>query len=356
MTFDLELSIVIRHLTLIFLSFTFSFIVALLLTAPFLKLLKKYKVHKKLRENASTGEKAVRFLSLHKKKEGTPTMGGILIWGTTLLIVFGSRILSALGIVENSLLNRKETWLPIAALIAAGLLGAVDDILNIKGLGKSKGINIKPKFFWLVFLSFIGGLWFHYKLGFDAITLPGIGDFMIGIWYIPLFMLVIVATANAVNVTDGLDGLAGGLLVIAFASFGVIAFAQGLLILAAFCAVITGACLAFLWFNVPPAKFYMGDTGSLALGATLGVIAMLTDSFIPLILIGSIFVVETLSIIIQIISKKVFKKKVFKIAPLHHHFEYIGWSEAKVVMRFWIIGGIFAMIGLILTLLSLSIS
>lgn len=356
MSIELELPILIRHLTLIFLSFTFSFIVALLLTKPFLDLLIKYKINKQLREKASTGEKAIRFLSLHKNKAGTPTMGGILIWGTTLLIVFGSRALSALGIVDNSLLNRKETWLPVAALIVAGVFGAVDDYLNIKGVGKSKGINVKPKFFWLIFLSFLGALWFHYKLGYDQVAIPGIGDIMIGIWYVPLFMLVIVATANAVNFTDGLDGLAGGLLVIAFASFGVIAFAQGLLILAAFCAVITGACLAFLWFNVPPAKFYMGDTGSLALGATLGVIAMMTDSFIPLILIGFVFVIETLSIIIQLFSKKVFNKKVFKIAPLHHHFEYLGWSEAKVVMRFWIIGGIFAMIGLILTLLSLSIS
>ena len=201
----------------------------------------------------------------------------------------------------------------------------------------------------------LGGLWFYYKLGYDQFYLPGIGDVFLGIWYIPLFVLVIISTANAVNFTDGLDGLAGGLLVIAFASFGVIAFAKGLLILAALCAVITGSCLAFLWHNIPPAKFYMGDTGSLSLGATLGVIAMLTDSFIPLILIGFIFVIETLSIIIQIVSKKVFKKKVFKVAPLHHHFEYIGWSEAKVVMRFWIVGGIFAMIGLILALIAIGL-
>jgi phospho-N-acetylmuramoyl-pentapeptide-transferase len=352
MIVQFDLQIILRHLTLIFLSFTSAFILALLLAKPLLKILKKYKIHKQIREIASTGEPATRYMKLHKKKEGTPTMGGVLIWGTTLVIVLGSRALSAFGIIDHSLLNRKETWLPIATLIVIAILGAIDDYFNIRGIGKSKGINIKPKFFWLFFFALLGGLWFYYKLGYDQFHMPGVGDIYLGLWYIPLFMLVIISTANAVNFTDGLDGLAGGLIVIAFASFGVIAFAEGLLLLAALCAVITGASLAFLWFNVPPAKFYMGDTGSLSLGATLGVIAMLTDSFIPLILIGFIFVIETLSIIIQIVSKKLFKKKVFKIAPLHHHFEYIGWSEAKVVMRFWIIGGIVAMVGLILALLA----
>jgi phospho-N-acetylmuramoyl-pentapeptide-transferase len=355
MIIELDFATIFTHLMVIFLSFTASFILALLLTKPFLGLLKKYKIHKQIREIASTGEKAVLYHEMHKGKAGTPTMGGILIWGTTLLIVLGSRAISAFGWVDRSLINRKETWLPLATLVAVALLGAVDDYFNIRGLGKSKGINIKPKFLWLTLFALLGGLWFHYKLGYDQFHLPGVGDIFLGIWYIPLFMLVIMSTANAVNFTDGLDGLAGGLLVIAFGSFGIIAFAKGLFILSALCAVITGANLAFLWHNIPPAKFYMGDTGSLSLGATLGVIAMMTDSFIPLILIGFIFVIETLSIIIQITSKKLFKRKVFKIAPLHHHFEYIGWSEAKVVMRFWIVGGIFAMFGLILALLAIGL-
>lgn len=355
MIFQFDLNIIIRHLILIFFSFTTSFLLALFLAKPFLNLLKKYKISKQIREIASTGEKASRYHELHKSKAGTPTMGGILIWGTTLIIVLGSRLISALGLTDRSLLNRSETWLPIATLLAVAILGAVDDYFNIRGYGKSKGINIKPKFFWLTVFALIGAYWFHFKLGYDQVHLPGVGDIFIGWLYVPLFMFVILATANAVNFTDGLDGLAGGLLVIAFASFGVIAFAKGLLILSALCAVITGANLAFLWHNIPPAKFYMGDTGSLSLGATLGVIAMMTDSFIALILIGFIFVIETLSIIIQIFSKKVFKKKVFKIAPLHHHFEYIGWPEAKVVMRFWIVGGIFAMFGLILALLTMGL-
>jgi len=349
-----DLDVVIRHLILIFFSFSAAFLVSLILAKPLLNLLKKYKINKQIREIASTGEKASRYHEMHKSKAGTPTMGGILIWGTTLLIILGSRALSALGFVDKSLLNRKETWLPIATLLAVALLGAVDDYFNIRGLGKSKGINIKPKFFWLILFALLGALWFHFKLGYDQFHFPGYGDIFIGLWYIPLFMLVILATTNAVNFTDGLDGLAGGLLVIAFASFSIIAFAKGLLILSALCAVLTGANLGFLWHNIPPAKFYMGDTGSLSMGATLGVIAMMTDSFIALILIGFIFVIETLSIIIQIFSKKVFGKKVFTVAPLHHHYEYIGWPESKVVMRFWIVGGIFAMLGLILALLAIS--
>ncbi len=355
MILDFDFAVILKHLMVIFLSFTTSFTLAVVLTKPFLKLLKKAKICKQIREIASTGEKASLYHEMHKCKAGTPTMGGILIWGTTFIIVLGSRFFSALGWVDRSLLNRKETWLPLATLLAVALLGAVDDYFNIRGLGKSKGINIKPKFLWLTFFALLGGLWFYYKLGYNQFHLPGVGDIFLGIWYIPLFMLVILATSNAVNFTDGLDGLAGGLLVIAFGSFGIIAFAKSLFILSALCAVITGASLAFLWQNIPPAKFYMGDTGSLSLGATLGVIAMMTDSFIPLILIGFIFVIETISIIIQLISKKFFNKKVFKIAPLHHHFEYIGWPEAKVVMRFWIVGGICAIFGLILALLSIGL-
>jgi phospho-N-acetylmuramoyl-pentapeptide-transferase len=353
MAFEIDFPQLLRHLTLIFLSFASAFIFAVIMAEPFIKLLRKFKIHKQIREIASTGEKATLYHELHKGKAGTPTMGGILIWGTVALLVFSSTFLSYMGWIDNSLFNRQETWLPLATLIGVGLLGAADDYFNIKGLGKSKGLNMRPKFFLLLVFALLGALWFHYKLGYDQISVPGFGDVYLGLWYIPLFMLVITSTANAVNFTDGLDGLAGGLLAIAFGSFAIISFALGLYLLTAFCALTVGALVGFLWHNVHPAKFYMGDTGSLSLGATLGVIAMLTDSFIPLILIGFIFVIETLSIIIQIFSKKVFKKKVFKIAPLHHHFEYIGWTETTVVMRFWILGGMFAMIGLILALLAI---
>ena len=342
----------IRHLFLIFGSEISAFFLTILVTPPFIKLLYKFKCYKQIREIASTGEQAAVYQSLHGKKKGVPTMGGILIWGVTLIIVLLSGLSSWIGLTENSLINRNETWLPLATLLATALLGAVDDYFNIKGMGKSKGLNIKPKFLWLTLFAAVGAWWFHYKLGYNQIHIPGMGDIALGFWYLPLFILVITATANAVNITDGLDGLAGGLLIIAFGAFTIIAFAQGLFILAAFCAVIVGALLGFVWFNIFPAHFIMGDTGAISLGATLGVIALMTDSVAVLPLIGFIFVVETLSVIIQITSKKLFKRKVFLIAPIHHHFEKKGWTEPNIVMRFWIIGGFFASLGLILGLLA----
>lgn len=331
----------------------FSFLVALILTKPFVRLLYKYKIGKKIRAVASDGKAALLFEALHLKKSGTPTMGGILIWGTTLFVVLFSRLLSYFGLIEKSLLDRGEVYLPLFTLISMGFLGALDDYYNVKELGKSKGINIGPKFILLVLFGLLGGLWFYYKLGYSSIHVPSVGDFDIGMWYIPLFTLVIVATANAVNITDGLDGLAGGLLIIAFTAFTLLAYLKGHTTLAIFCGVINGSLLAFLWFNLPPALFYMGDTGSLSLGATLGVIAMMTDTMLVLPLIGFIFVVETMSVIIQLTSKKFFGKKVFKIAPIHHHFEHKKWGEAKIVMRFWMIGGMFTVIGLIIGIIGM---
>jgi phospho-N-acetylmuramoyl-pentapeptide-transferase len=346
----------LRNLLLIFGSEISAFFLTLIVAPFFIRLLHKYKIGKKLREIASTGERADIFQELHQKKAGTPTMGGILIWGTTLIIVLLSEIPSALKLTEHSLFNRQETWLPIFTLITVALLGAVDDYLNIKGLGKSKGLNIKPKFLWLTLFATLGAWWFHYRLGYDQIHIPLLGDITIGIWYIPLFIFVILATANAVNITDGLDGLAGGLLIIAFGTFSFLAFFKGLFILSAFCAVIVGTLFGFLWFNIFPARFYMGDTGALSLGATLGVIAMMTDSVAVLPLIGFIFVIETISVILQVIWKKFFKRKLFHIAPLHHHFEKAGWTEPNIVMRFWIIGGFLAIFGLILGIFMMNIN
>ncbi len=338
----------LRYLILIFGSLIMSFLISIMLAPPFIRLLHKYKIGKQLRDKASTGEEAVIFKELHAKKAGTPTMGGVIIWGTTLLVVLLSSVSTWFHITDNPLFNRAETLLPIFTLIATAILGAIDDYMNLKGHGKSKGIDIKPKFLLLAIFATLGAFWFYYRLGYQSIHIPFFGDAVLGIWYIPLFILIITATANAVNITDGLDGLAGGLLTIAFLSFAVIAYLKGLLILSAFCTVIAGSTIGFLWFNIIPAKFYMGDTGAISLGATLGVIAMLTDSVLTLPLIGFIFVVETVSVIIQITSKKLFHKKVFLIAPLHHHFEKLGWSEATVVMRFWIVGGFACVLGLLL--------
>jgi phospho-N-acetylmuramoyl-pentapeptide-transferase len=343
----------VRHLILIMGSGFLGFLIAFLAAKPFLNLLIKFKVGKNIRSIASDGKAAKLFHALHSKKAGTPTMGGVLIWGSTFIVIGLSRILSYFGIFDHSLLNRKETYLVIFTLGATALLGAVDDIFNIKGWGKSKGINIKPKMFWLTMFALLGALWFYFKLDYSQIHVPGIGDFEIGWLYIPLFIFIMTGSANSVNFTDGLDGLAGGLSVIAFGSYAAISYAHGLMILSAFCAVIAGASLAFLWFNIPPARFYMGDTGSIALGATLGVIAMLTDTVLILPFIAFIFVIETLSIIIQLTSKKLFGRKVFHIAPIHHHFEHLGWPESTVVMRFWIIGSIMAVFGVIIGLIGM---
>lgn len=349
------LSDIAQDLTLIFGSGTLAFLIALVITPWFTKQLITLKIGKQIRDNALSGEKATLFAALHAKKSGTPTMGGLLIWPTVIIVVIISMLLKYGGIFKHSLFSREETWIPLFTLLTCGILGAVDDYLNIKGIGKTKGISAKLKLLWLTIFSAAGGWWFYSKLGYDSINIPipGVEALHVGWWYIPIFIFVIIATANSVNFTDGLDGLASGLLILSFGAFGILAYNQGLLILSALCAVIIGAVVAFLWFNIPPARFYMGDTGSLSLGATLGVIAMLTHQTLILPIIGFIFVIETLSVIIQLTSKKLFGKKVFHIAPIHHHFEHQGWKEWTIVMRFWIIGAIMAAFGTIFGLLNL---
>lgn len=349
-TISIDISTALRHFSLIFGLTASGFAIVAVLTKPYYRFLLKTGIRKVLRVNAADGGSAAIFRELHKNKEGTPTMGGVLIWVTVALVILLSPLAQYLGLSRFSLFNRNETYLPVFTLIATGLLGLIDDYLNIHS---GKGLRVKPKFFWLSIFGLLGGLWFYYKLGYDFIHIPGLGDFTIGAWYILLFGLIIVASANAVNITDGLDGLAGGLIIIAFTALGIISYIQGLVILTAFCGLIVGTTLAFLWFNIPPALFYMGDTGALALGATMGVIAMLTNSVLILPFIAFVFVIEAFSSLIQMFWKKVFGKKIFRVAPLHHHLEAHGWPEEKVVMRFWIIGAFVAALGVILEFLSL---
>jgi phospho-N-acetylmuramoyl-pentapeptide-transferase len=249
-------------------------------------------------------------------------------------------------------LTRSQTLLPLGALVASAVVGLFDDILNIKGIGpKGGGLRVKHKLIIYTIIALVGAYWFYFRLDWDLIRIPFLGDFFIGWWYIPIFVFIIVATSFSVNETDGLDGLAGGLLASSFAAFGVIAFTQGRYDLATFCGVIVGALLAFLWFNIKPARFFMGDTGSMGLGVTLGIIAMLTNTVLLLPIIGFLFMIETLSVIIQLIAKKIFKRKVFVSAPIHHHLEAKGWPESKIVMRFWLIATVMAFIGVIISLM-----
>jgi len=326
-----------------------AFVASVLLTPTLTNFLYQSRLGKQIREISMDGDQTPLFRKLHIKKTGTPTMAGILIWGITALIVLLS------SFTPYSIFNRGQVWLPLFTLVACAILGAIDDYFNIRQIGKNKGLPAKPKLFWLTAFATAGALWFYFKLDWHTLHIPRLGDFNIGLLYIPLFIFVIIASANAVNITDGLDGLAAGLLIIAFGSYGVIAYLKGMVILTTFCSVITGSLVSFLWFNIPPARFYMGDTGSLSLGATLGVIAMLTNSVAVLPFIGFVFVVETLSVILQRWSKRYRQRKIFYIAPLHHHFEHVGWPEYKVTMRFWILGAVMAGVGLIIGLIGMGI-
>ncbi len=334
---------------------TLCFLIALVLTKPFVSFLHHFKLGKKLRVQAVDGGSASVFLTYHQAKAGTPTMGGILIWMSIVITILLSRILSYRGLVDHSLLQRGQVYVPLAVLLAFGIIGAVDDYYNICGKGKNRGINALPKLLMFLLVAAIPAFWFYFRLQYDSIAVP-FGQMLglssntlhLGWLYIPFFLFVVIGTTNAVNVTDGLDGLAGGLLIIAFGAFGVIAYVTQLFVLAAFCGVVVGAIAAFLWFNVPPALFYMGDTGALALGGTLAVIAFMINQVLVLPIIGFIFVVEMLSVIIQLTSKRFFKRKVFRSAPIHHHFEALEWGESKVTMRFWIIGAFFAFLGVLI--------
>ncbi|MBU1131294.1 phospho-N-acetylmuramoyl-pentapeptide-transferase [Patescibacteria group bacterium] len=338
----------------IFVLTALSFIIALFTTPILTHFLYKYKLGKQIRsENSNTPI----FTRLHRHKRGTPTMGGVIIWLTVLflalLLFYLAQIFDINFFKDFNFLTRSETLLPLGALVASALVGLVDDWLGIKGIGPhGGGLKMGHRLVIYAFIALIGALWFYFKLDWDLLHLPFIGDFEIGFWYIPIFIFIIVASAFSVNETDGLDGLAGGVLLTAFASLGAFSFIQGKYDLATFCGVIVGALTAFLWFNINPARFIMGDTGAMSLGVTLGIVAMLTNTALFLPIIGLVFVVESLSVIIQMISKKLRRgKKVFLSSPLHHHFEAIGWSEPKIVMRFWLISGIASVLGLILFLI-----
>jgi len=326
-----------------------SFVVAVSWTPLLTHFLYKYRLGKQIRDDGS----APVFAKLHEAKRGTPTMGGVLIWATLLLIMavfyYGAEIFSGSQGGSLNFFSRQQTLLPLGALIASALVGLVDDYFNVRRIGpKGGGLRMRHRLILYTLIAAVGALWFYYKLEWDLLRVPFVGSFNIGWWYVPVFILVIVATSFSVNETDGLDGLAGGVLASCFAAYGCIAFVQGRTDLAAFCGVIVGALLAFLWFNINPARFFMGDTGAMSLGVTLGVVAMLTNAALFLPVIGFVFVLESVSVIIQVASKKLRHKKVFLSAPIHHHFEAIGWSEPKVVMRLWIVATVTAAIGLVL--------
>jgi len=341
----------------IFMLGAMSFILAFWLTPILTHFLYKYKLwRKEIRIKSIDNKELFFFKKFHSEKEiHVPRFGGLLIWTSVLILAVLFLLLSKIDIwwfKKLNFLSRSQTWLPLFALIAASLVGLTDDVLQVLKKGKyiGGGLMLKYRLILVTLIGLIGAYWFYYKLGYSTIHIPGNGDFFIGIWYIPLFVLIMLATYSG-GVIDGLDGLAGGAFAVIFAAFSGIALFNGQIDLAAFCAVIAGAILAFLWFNIPPARFYMGETGMLGLCCALTVVAFLTDSILVLPVIGFLLVIESGSVIIQLLSKKFRKKKVFLASPIHHHFEAKGWPSSKITMRFWVIGVVMAIIGLAIRLL-----
>ncbi len=330
-----------------------AFIFAMLLTPILTEFLYKNRIGKKIRAEGDTPV----FSKLHAKKSGTPTMGGILIWFTTIVLASVFWLLDRVVHIDYfhylNFVTRQQTLLPLGVLFATALLGMLDDWLGVigRGGGKGGGLRVRQRLAFYSIVAVVGAYWFYYKLGFEVFRIPGWGDVHLGLWFIPFFIIVVIATSFSVNETDGLDGLAGGVLAICFFAYGVIGFIQGRYELTALTAVIGGSLLAFLWFNIYPARFIMGDTGSMSLGTVLAVIAFYTNSVFVLPIIGFILVLESASVIVQITSRKIFDKKVFLSAPIHHHLEALGWPETKVTERFWIITAMAAVVGVAINLI-----
>jgi len=341
-----------------------SSIIAILFAPLLIKFLYKIKFWKKnAREKTIDGKTASVFHILHQKRETTvPRGGGILIWLSVLILIIICFLLVDIfdvwWIKELNFLSKNETWLPLFALVVASVLGLADDTAVVFGKGKyiGGGLRFTTRLATVILIGLIGGLWFYFKLGWDVIHVPLLGtfpegmDISLGFLYIPLFVIVTLACWSG-GVVDGIDGLSGGIFGSIFGAFAIIAFSQGKYDLATFCAVILGALFSFLWFNIPPARFYMGETGILGLTSSLAVISFLTDSVLVLPIIAGVLVIEVGSVILQLLSKKFRHKKIWISTPIHHHLEAKGWPPYLITMRFWIIGVVFAILGVAIRLM-----
>lgn len=333
--------------------FALGFVVAVALTPVLTHYLYKYKAWKKKPRKSGLLGKTPIFYKLHKKREiSTPRMGGLLIWVSCLILASVMSLLAFSGnewLVKFNFLSRSQTWLLLFILVAAGIIGFIDDFLSISKK-QNQGFGLKWRIIIILMLGTIGAYWLYCKLGWNAIHIPYFGDFTIGWIYVPLFILTMLALFGGTPI-DGLDGLAGGTMASSFGAYAGLAFARGQIDIATFCAVIVGTILAFLWFNIPPARFYMGETGMISLTTTLTVVAFLTDSVAVLLIIAFPLFATSGSIILQVIFRKFFKKKLFRVAPLHHHFEAIGWPHYKITMRYWVVSVVLAVIGMVIGLI-----
>lgn len=315
-----------------------SFVMTVIWGSPLLRVLRHFKIGKLIRVDEP---------GHHNVKMGTPTMGGVLFILPVLLLtgLLNAGVLIGLQVIGRSVL------VPLIVMIGYGSLGALDDWEGLRGKRRGEGMRARTKFLAQVILALGTAYVLKYLLDVPDLRMPGFGEFELGWWYIPIAAFIIVSESNAVNFTDGLDGLAGLISATAFAAFGGIALMNNQIYLARFCFTIVGAIFGFLWFNVHPAELFMGDTGSLALGATLAVVALMTGFWPLLLVIAVIPLSEALSVVIQVAYFKMTKgKRFFKMAPLHLHFELLGWSETQVVQRFWLIGLLAAMVGMGLAL------
>ena len=316
---------------------TIAFLLAVIWGRPLISLLRRLRIGKQIRIEEPT---------IHQTKMGTPTMGGLMIIVPVLVITGVLNVANLLGL---NLIGR-SILAPMGVMVAYGILGALDDLAGVRRM--PTGMLARHKFLWQTVFAAITALALHFILDLRSVALPGVPEKIdIGLWYIPIAMFIIVGTSNAVNFADGLDALAGSLAAVAFAAYGVIAFLQGQIWLVAFDFTVVGAIFAFLWYNAYPAELFMGAAGSLPLGATLAVVALMTGQWLLLPVVGFMFVAEALSVILQVGYFKITGgNRIFKMAPLHLHFELLGWSETQVTQRFWLIGILTAMLGIALAL------
>lgn len=342
----------------IFIPTATAFFIGIALTPLLTDFLYRHKMWKKSSvQKAMSGEQATITSKLHNDEERkTPRMGGIVIWGSVLVTTF---LLSILGSIfpesifsKLSFLSRNQTWLPLFTLVAGGLYGLIDDYLVCRDAGSyaGGGLSLRARLAFVTALGTLGAWWFYVKLGMDTISIPFMGDLYLGLFFIPLFIIVMIGMYSG-GIIDGVDGLSGGVFAAIFSAYGIIAFMQGQIDIAAFASVVVGGTLAFLWFNIPPARFFNSETGTMALTTSLTVVAFLTDAVAVLPIIAFLLIATSASSLIQILSKK-FRggKKVFLVAPLHNHFQALGWPAYKVTMRYWILSIVLAVIGTIVTL------
>jgi phospho-N-acetylmuramoyl-pentapeptide-transferase len=338
-----------------------SFGVGIILAPIVSHYLYKYKLWKKKSVTKTIdGHEATISSKLHDdENKQTPRMGGIVVWASVIITALFFWLLSHLYPTPMTLkldfVSRTQTWLPLMALIVGAVVGLIDDLLVVEAFKKNGsyiggGLSFPIRLLAVALMGLFAGWWFYYKLGVSSVYIPFMGDVQLGLWFILFFVIVTLATFST-GVIDGIDGLSGGVMISIFTAYGMIAFAHAQINIATLCFVIVGGIMAFLWFNIPPALFYLTETGMLALSLSLSVIAFLTDAVIYLPIIAFPLVATTASVILQLLSKKIFHKKLFLVAPLHHHFEAVGWPRYKVTMRYWIVSFVCAILGVVIALI-----